>query len=336
MTRCVSILCAAKWPVVLCGVLLAADQTPFRTELDKKNQTLNEVRDLPMVAIGETARLTFQVSPLSGQGLLSQQTRDALKAILRLNGGQPIVHIRAISAGNGDVRRISQIVADVLQKGPLPSVSIVQAGRLQMPDAQIVLEAISLGKKAVNPNGLVFHAAETVVAAAQTDKQEQLLEGAADRLAAKMKGNAALFVSCFVSDLEGAPELQRVLAARFPGAVTNLVQSRRLAWQLEASCEGVSRGGGVGSDRFAFSGTQPAFGPADQDAMLAAQRLDRALSDAGAPRTTASLVHLYLVSPAAAETAVKNLGAGFPSPLSVEGAGPASAAFALDAIAPVR
>ncbi|HVV43991.1 MAG TPA: hypothetical protein VHC72_02270, partial [Bryobacteraceae bacterium] len=62
--------------------------------------------DPPLVAVGETSHLTFQVSPLSGKGLLSEQTRDALKALLKLNNKSPIVHLRAFSAGNGDLRRI--------------------------------------------------------------------------------------------------------------------------------------------------------------------------------------------------------------------------------------
>src|ERR1700722_7170358 len=102
--------------VVLFGALLPAQNT----------EPLKLPQDPPLVAVGETARLVFHVSPLSSQGLLSQQVRDALKAILKLNAGAPIVHIRAFSAGNGDVRRIPQIVSDVLgsKHGSLPSVSV--------------------------------------------------------------------------------------------------------------------------------------------------------------------------------------------------------------------
>ena len=66
------------------------------------------------------------------KGLLSQQTRDALKAILKANGGAPVVHIRAFVAGSGDLRRVAQIVSDVFgdKKMPLPSVSVVQVGGL--------------------------------------------------------------------------------------------------------------------------------------------------------------------------------------------------------------
>lgn len=310
-----------------------------RTEQDKNNQTLSEPKDPPLVTVGQADRLTFQVSPLSGQGLLSQQTRDALKAIRKLSGGAPLVHLRAFSAGNGDIRRIPQIVSEVLgeKHGPLPSVSVLQAGALPLGDAQVVLEAVSLGKKAVNPGGLAFHPAEMAAAEGPADTPESLLGKAIDRLAAKMNGKPALSVTCYVSSLDNAVRMQRMVSSRFPGAATDLVQPRRLAWQTEAGCEGVSRGGGGGAARLAFSGTQVAFGTADKDAALAVQHLDRALAEAGASRPSALVLRLYLLSPGSAPAAMKQLAGGAPAAaLSVEGVGPVSAGFAIDAVAPVR
>jgi hypothetical protein len=239
------------------------------------------------------------------------------------------------------VRRIPQIVSDLLgdKHGPLPSVSVLQAGALTYGDSQIVLEAVSEGKKEVNKDGLTFRAAETVVATEPTASLLPLLEKSVAQLTAKMNGQAPLSITCFVSDLEGAPELLRVVTSAFPGAAIDLVQPRRLAWQTEASCEGVSRGGGAGAPRMAFSGTQVAFGTEEKDAAVAIQRLDRGLSDAGAPHIAgAALLRLYVLSPATTAVALKQL-TGLPvtslSSLSMEGVGPASAAFAIDAIAPV-
>jgi hypothetical protein len=145
-------------------------------------------------------------------------------------------------------------------------------------------------------------------------------------------------VTCLVSDLDNARELLGMLKSRFPGAAINLVQSRRLAWQTEASCEGVSSGGELTAPRVAFSGTQVAFGVDEKDAAVAVQRLDKALSEAGAPRTSdAALLNLYLISPATAVVALKQLTGTAPvSAFSVEGVGPTSAGFAIDAVAPVR
>ena len=317
--------------VVLFAALLPAQNT----------QTLKLPEDPPLVASGETARLVFHVSPLSSQGLLSQQVRDALKAILKLNGGAQIVHIRAFSAGNGDVRRIPQIVSDVLSSkhGPLPSVSVLQVGALPLEDAQIVLETVSLGKKDVNKDGVTFYPAETAVATEPTMPVKELLQKSIDQLTAKMGGKPALAVTCFASELEGTQELLRMVTAAFPGAAVNLVQPRRLAWQTAASCEGVSRAAvGAGSARIAFSGTQVAFGTDEKDAAVAVQRLDRALTEIGAaPAANAELLRLYVLSPATTAVARKQLTGTAPvTSFSVEGVGPASAGFAIDAVSPAR
>src|SRR5580658_4410705 len=130
---------------------------------DDTTQTLDLPKDPPMVAVGEPRRLVFHVSPLSAKGLLSQQTREALKAILKANGGAPVVHIRAFVAGSGDLRRVPQIVSEVFteKKMQLPSVSVVQAGALPVENAQIVIEAVSNVKRDVNPDGLMFVEAQT-------------------------------------------------------------------------------------------------------------------------------------------------------------------------------
>jgi hypothetical protein len=316
---------------VLFGALLPAQNT----------ETLKLPQDPPLVAVGETARLVFHVSPLSSQGLLSQQVRDALKAILKLNGGAQIVHIRAFSAGNGDVRRIPQIVSDVLglKHVPLPSVSVLQVGALPLEDAQVVLETVSIGKKEVNKDGVTFHAAETAVATEPTMPIKPLLQKAIEQLTAKMDGKPALAVTCFASELEGAKELLHMVESAFPGAAVNLVQPRRLAWQTEASCEGVSRGAAVASaPRIAFSGTQVAFGTEEKDAAVAVQRLDRALTEAGAaPAANAELLRLYVLSPATTAVARKQItGSAALASFSVEGVGPASAGFAIDTVSPVH
>ena len=320
-------------------MLLATLLPLWNAEAQKepKTQTLNIPRDPPLVAIGEASRLTFQVSPLSGKGLLSEQTRNALKAILKMNGNSPIVHLRAFSAGNGDIRRIPQIVSDELGNKPLPSISVLQAGALAVDDAQVVLEAVSLGKKDVNKSGLTFHAAEAVQSDDPKATLPSLLQKSVDQLAAKMNGNSPLAVTCFVSSLEDAAGLSKIISARFAGAAIDLVQPRRLAFRTEASCEGVSRGGAVASPRMAFSGTQIAFGAEDKDAALAIQRLDRGLTEAGAnPAASATLLHFYLPNPDALPVIRKQInGLAAASPLILESVGP-SGAFALDAIAPVR
>ncbi|HEY4086985.1 MAG TPA: hypothetical protein VGM43_13650, partial [Bryobacteraceae bacterium] len=273
-----------KW-VRLCFFVLLAPSLSLaqKTQQDKVSEKLKLPQDPPLVAVGETSHLTFEVSPLSGKGLLSEQTRDALKAILKLTRNSQIIHIRAFSAGNGDVRRIPQIVADVLgdKHSQLPSISVVQAGDLTLDGAQVVLETISVSKKEVSKEGLAFVPAQTVVADQPDSPAKPLLQKAMDQLAAKMNGTPVA-VTCYVSAFEAGEDLLAMVQSRFSGAAVNLVQPRRLPWRNAASCEGVVRGG-TSAARFAFSGTQVAFGSEEKDAVLAVQRLDRALTEVGAP-----------------------------------------------------
>src|SRR5271165_1150113 len=182
-------------------LLLAISLSAKKKNPDEETQTLALPKDPPQVAVGETARLVFNVSPLSGKGLLSQQTRDAMKAILKANGGVPVVHIRAFVAGSGDVRRVPQIVSEVFteRKMPLPSVSVVLAGGLPLDNAQVVLEAISNARRDVNPAGLDFVAGEESTAADPSASPQPLLEKALNQLASKVNAGAVVQVSCFVS-----------------------------------------------------------------------------------------------------------------------------------------
>src|SRR5271168_2061899 len=142
MPHCRSVL-LVMLAAALAVNIFAADKK--KQNKDEATQTLALPKDPPPVAIGDATRLVFNVSPLSGKGLLSQQTKDALKAIFKENGGAPVIHIRAFVGGSGDVRRIPQIESEVFteKKMPLPSVSVIQAGGLPLENAQVVIEAVS-------------------------------------------------------------------------------------------------------------------------------------------------------------------------------------------------
>jgi hypothetical protein len=330
-----SLKMSKKW-VRLCFFVALAPGLGLTQQIqqDKLSQTVKLPDEPPMVAIGETSHLTFQISPLSGKGLLSEQTRDALKAILKLNKKSPIVHIRAFSAGNGDLRRIPQIVADELEDKhwPLPSISVVQAGDLTLNNAQVVLEAISVSKKEVSTEGLTFVPVQTVVADQTNSPMKPLLQKAMDQLAAKMSGTPVA-VTCYVSAFQSGDNLLAMVQSRFSGAAVNLVQPRRLPWRTSAECEGVVRGG-TSAPRFAFSGTQLAFGSQEKDAALAVQRLDRALTEAGALSTKdAALVRFYILSPEVGPIAQKQVSGTL---IPVVNVAASTAGFALDAVAPVR
>src|SRR5262245_30141683 len=91
------------------ALLLAAAMVPA-AHADKKKkheeeitQTLEVLPDPPATIKAEVGRMVFHNSPLTNKGLLSQQVREAIKAIWRLNHGATVVKLRGLVAGTGDM-----------------------------------------------------------------------------------------------------------------------------------------------------------------------------------------------------------------------------------------
>ena len=285
---------------------------------DTKTQRLPDIKEPPAFAIGDAAHFVFHLSPMSPKGLLSQQTREGVTALLKLTGGNNVVHLRAFVAGSGDLRRVPQIVAEVFTRHhqPIPSLSIAQVGALPMEGAQVVFESVSETRKPVNPAGITFVAAQDSV----------------EHLAAKTGSAPPLTVTCLVNDIAKAPELTAALTAKFPGAVLNVMQSQRLAARPFTSCEAVVRGGRTG--QYVFTGTQSAFGFEEKDATLAFQRIGRELTGAGASPGDVVLTNVYALTRPIAEMALKARPAGGEySVLPVEGIAASDGSFAIDVVA---
>jgi hypothetical protein len=159
------------WNLILLALLVCA-MSPVPGSAQQKNgldqpEDLAQVRELPKepppVVVAETSRLEFRVSPLSAKGLLSEQVRDALKALFGQAGAAAIVKLRAFVAGSGDTRRVYTIVSETFtaRRLPLPAVTVVQAGALPLTGVQVVMEATTVARKLVNPHGLAFLSAES-------------------------------------------------------------------------------------------------------------------------------------------------------------------------------
>jgi enamine deaminase RidA (YjgF/YER057c/UK114 family) len=305
---------------ILSVVFIAAAFAGKKKNPDDVTQVLDLPKDPPMVAAGVTSRLVFHVSPLSAKGLLSQQTRDALKAILKASGGAQVIHVRAFVAGSGDLRRVPQIVSEVFtaKKMPLPSVSVVLAGGLQLEDAQVAIEAVSEAKDAkkdLNPHGLTFIEAEPP-----------------DQLISRLMGSTPLQVTCYVNSFDGAT----ALAARFPSAAVDIVQTQRLPARTDTRCEAVAHGGMI-APRLAFTGTQVAFGADEKAAALAFQRLDRELAAAGAASSDIVETRVYAVSERGGNLARKvHSTPGVLTIVPFEGVASLDGSFAIDYIAGLR
>src|SRR5512133_135637 len=118
---------------------------PQRRKKEEQTQVLQVPKELPAAVVGETRRLTFRVTPLSGRGLLSQQIREALKAVSRDAGNETVLKIRAFVAGSGDLRRVRDLVSDHFteRRQPLPALTLIQSGGLPLDGAQVIFEYIS-------------------------------------------------------------------------------------------------------------------------------------------------------------------------------------------------
>jgi hypothetical protein len=279
--------------IVLTLVSLLASNAPAQKNKKKTEepvtQTLPLLKDPPSAVAAETDRLIFQVSPLSNKGLLSQQVRDALKALLRDNHGAAIVKLRAFVAGSGDMRRVSTIVSETFtdHKLALPAVSTVEVGALPMEGAQVVMESVAVEKKTVNPNGLAFYSAQPVA-------QLRPLTG-------------ALRATCFLKSLDDLATVRSRVAAAFPGAVVNFVQSQRLGFEAADVCESVARletppaelvvvekgAALVNTPKIVLTGTQMAFRDTDADLRLAFERLARELQSLGVANRDVFWVSAY-------------------------------------------
>ncbi|MEO8052242.1 MAG: hypothetical protein ABI833_17675 [Acidobacteriota bacterium] len=284
----IPLLCLA-----LSASLLAQKNKKKKPDVEPRPQALEVIPDPPEAVIAEPGRLSFQVSPLSDKGLLSQQVHDALKALFRLNHGAPILKVRAFVAGSGDLRRVRDIVAEDFsdKKKDLPAVSTIQVGALPLAGAQVVIEATSSEKKVVNSGGVAFvAAAQSATAAAAVARMDGAMSGAG------VKAADVLRITCFMSSLAGVDAARSAVASAFPSAVANFVQMQRLGLQQQVLCEGAARLTSapasplavvsgvalVNSPKIVLTATQLAFRDQDSDFRLAYQRLAKTMAPLGA------------------------------------------------------
>lgn len=300
--------------VLVAGGLLLPDLAPAQRKKKSKpdeepvTQTLEIPPDPPSALTVETKRLGFLAAPLSANGLLSQQVRDGIRALWRLNRGAPIVKIRALVAGTGDLRRVSAIVSEMFteKRLPLPVLSVVQVGALPLTGAQVQLEAVTQDPRRVpNPHGLAFISGQRVTGESAAAPAAPLVEKSIQRLQAALKEAAAepLRVACFVHTLDDAAAQQAALARAFLQTPAFLAQTQRAPVEAVAECEAVARLqtpeteparllnpagfepspayshiARIGAPRLVLAGTQIVFRYQESDVRLAFERLERTLA----------------------------------------------------------
>ncbi len=314
-----------------CGLALLA--WPAQKKKDEVTQTLQIPRELPNAVVGDTRRLTFYVTPLSSKGLLSQQVRDALKALTREAGGDTVLKIRAFVGGSGDVRRVRDLVSEGFadRRLPLPALSLIQSGGLPLEGAQVVLEAVAAGKKEVNPHGLAFVSAQTATSENPLDPVAPLAANslAALRQAVRTAGSEpsdVVRVTCFLSSLDNLAATRKLVEAEYPRAALNLVETQRAPVRALAACEAVARlrrdAGAplrlmnpeglprepgesqialVSAPHVVLTGSQVCFGYREEDARLAFDRLRKSLEQDGVSARDVAFAHYYPLSAGIAE-----------------------------------
>lgn len=322
MKRCIRIACAG----LLCLSLAAPAQR--KKDQEPETQTLVLPPDPPAVLRAETARLAFAVAPMTAKGLLSQQTREQVKWILSRYGKERIVKIRAFVAGSGDLRRVQAVVSEMFaeKRLPLPVLSVVLVGALPMTGAQVQMEVIVELRKTVNPNGIAFIAGQLVQSGPDSRQTVALGRDSLERVkqAIEAAGETALAarrITCFLSSIDAASELQQAASAIFPKTPLTLIQAQRANAAPFAECEAVaslSRApanrvvrinpeGLAQTDRYshvvatnaqslAIAGSQMAFNFEDADAKLAFERLDRTLVSAGSSLKRTLMIDAYPLS----------------------------------------
>jgi enamine deaminase RidA (YjgF/YER057c/UK114 family) len=297
----------------------------------EQTQALALPPELPNAVVAETDRLAFHVAPLSAKGLLSQQTREALKNLMHASHGT-IVKLRAFVAGSGDLRRVGEIVGEMFQEKhlPLPALTVVQVGALPLPGAQVVIEATEVDRKAVNPNGVEFLGAQPAASVAESlAKLKSLLASDGNE-----RSDSALLVTCFVSSLDEQHDAGQAMPAMFPHAAVDYVQMQRAPVTPAATCEAVARASKPGAAELVITGMQLAFGNQDKDLTLAFDRLQKTLAEKGASLDRAVVSHWYVTDGNLAPRVLAlDRTVGIRSVVPVEGLPSLDCVFGLDVMA---
>lgn len=319
---------AAALAALVCLCAGAAWPAKKKNKDEDETQILELPKELPNAVLGDTRRLVFYVTPLSAKGLLSQQVKDALKALDRQARDNTVLQIRAFLAGSGDLRRVRDLISETFteRRRPLPTVSIIQTGGLPLTGAQVILEAVASGRNDQSPGGLAWVSAQMVSSENPRDPVAPLAEKSLDRLqqavqAAGATPDRVLRVTCFLSSLDNLEPTRRMAAAAYPRAALDFVQTQREPVRAVAGCEAVAGLAGASSGRLRFlnpdglpgppgqsqiavvgaahlllTGSQVSFGFEERDARLAFERVQKELQQEGLSARDMAFARFYPLS----------------------------------------
>lgn len=296
---------------LLSGLGLAQKKKKGKKDEDY-TQTLAVPPDPPAALAADSSRIFFLTSPLSAKGLLSQQVRDGLSSLRKQSRGASIIRIRAFVAGRGDARRVGAIVAEQFTdwKLTIPTVSVVQVGSLPLDGSQVALEAAAEDKKILNPSGLNWLEAAESLKPLSESGDIAAVKPLVESVTAKLPKDLAA-ITCFLSSLEAAADIDRFLTATYPNAPHTLVQAQRATGSGLARCEAVERKSSGPAPRVVLTGSQIGFGNEKKDIDGVIARLDKILSTNKATPQSRRIYVLYgsLAKLAGSATVVEGVGA---------------------------
>lgn len=324
---------------------------------EEVTQVLEVPKDPPSYVVADASRLVFHLSPLSAKGLLSQQTKDAVKAILGQLRGAQMVKVRAFVAGSADLRRVPAIISEELteRRLPLPAVTVVQVGALPLVGAQVQLETTSVDKRPANPGGVAFISGQV---GSTKDASAPLLKALAT---ASLAPESVRRITCFLNSIDAVTDARTRIAEHFPRAPAAFIQLRRDSAGDFIECEAVSALGSappasptftgntdnrysqivaVGPERIAFTGIQLGFGREEGDVKLAFERLGRTLESSGTGFRRVVMSSVYPLTNSVTEQIRKVRSAYYTAPnppastlLLFEGLPSLDASFGIDVVA---
>jgi enamine deaminase RidA (YjgF/YER057c/UK114 family) len=186
-------------------------------------------------------------------------------------------------------------------------------------ESGVVMEAVVDGRKAVNPNGLVF------IGGQPADSLASSVQKVSARLtAAGVSGADVLRTTCFTGRLMDYTAMHSTVSAAFPNATLNIVQALRDPVDARATCESVARipegvtpnpaampadahVSFVTSPQLVFTGLQLSFGTYLADADSALTRLSRDVEPLHAEIRNAVSVNAFSLNPAATSALEKTM-----------------------------
>jgi enamine deaminase RidA (YjgF/YER057c/UK114 family) len=286
----------------------------------------------PAVIEADPRRLVFKVAPVSADGDLAKQAQDAL-ASFKL----PVAHLRAFVGGADGIAVTRRTIEEFFRKRrkPLPTLAVVAVGALPHEGARVVIEAVLVAQRPVNPHGVAFVSGQVGSSDKPVAQMLPLAEKAVKDLhaihsAAGIQSSDVLRVTCLMASMADFPEVERKVSGAFPQSALSFVQIQRSPARGVVECETVARlrskvneplkfvyaddlpkspnfshAALIGAKRVVFTSLHLSAGGQESDARQTFAQLEQSLKSAGTSIKQVAMSSIYPISQEAAELARK-------------------------------